>query len=404
MIANNSITHPPLSNPLNSWRLDTLSQGLVVGVLSTILSYTVSSLVHDLLLGIKPGHCTSAPIIQLLLLSDDPTPLSISAATLRKDQLDRARFKIDVPETASIARAQRRIPPFVLFALTTFVCIAPLTNLIALLLTIETDRKLSFSQVGFSPVAIGVIVDGNYANLTDLAIGGVQALTAFPRLAEQPAEFFFIRKGPQYIRLDSAAPASFISLQVSSRGEVQVLLFAAAQTFMISLTASGDLFTDDKVYRLKGDITERSARLLLTKMASVYDTSCRHETITYTDQDIITWKVDRRLFAEVPVKCVNILPEGNDTTLRPPSHILSVLFLFIEMISFVPATTFEAFPVSDLSRNPNGTPVWKDALDLPIFTMPKSYLSLGALFFVVGCVVALRIVIKAFTRNDAYDA
>ena len=330
--------------------------------------------------------------------------MSLSAATLRKDQLDRARFRRDVPETASIARSPRRIPPFVLLALAIFVSVAPLINLIAILLTLERDQQLSFSQVGFQPVGIGISTDGNIANKDTYAGQCDRAATSFSKLAEQQAEFYICQQTSQYIFSETAAQASVISLRVSARGEIQVLFFAAADATAFALGAWGDLSTDNEVYRLKDALSKTGARSLLASIATEYDSTCRDERIVYTDQDVSVSIENGRLFAQVSVQCERIDPPGREAALLPPQHHLLAARTFFQLLSFVPATTFEAVLLSELLQNSTAIPAWKDSLHLPIITVRRSYLSLGILFIVVGVVLVFRGIIKFLTRNDVYDA
>lgn len=132
--------------------LNTLS----LAVLTTLISYQVTALITDLLLGTKQRGNTDVPALQTALLVRQATPLAVFTNLLRQDRLTRLYFRPDLPASTRIARDPARVSPIVSFRLLLLLAAAPLINVLSIVLTLESSHDLSFEEAGAGGFALGV--------------------------------------------------------------------------------------------------------------------------------------------------------------------------------------------------------------------------------------------------------
>lgn len=151
------LSYPP---PSTSWQQaelpSTALTALVVAILTTIISYQLTALLLDVVLGCKPRNVARVHTFQTLLLSRKASPLALLNAIFRKDHLTRRYFQNNLPEREVISREDKpvRLPALVL--LFSLLVAAPVVNIISVILIIEQERPVSFAQANFGAWNLGI--------------------------------------------------------------------------------------------------------------------------------------------------------------------------------------------------------------------------------------------------------
>lgn len=207
MIQGGNLTYPFVNSTLQTWQ--TSNQALntfLIAILSTVLSYQLAAIVFDLFLGLKPPCQTTASDVAILLLCEDCSTINLLAnlhifPTLScwKFHGFRSRIKNRCPcyahctqkNRSKLSRNSSRRSTKILLKLSILLAAAPLANLLALLLTADTDRKLTFNDVGFGGLAFGLNSNFSVANAQlKIAICNEYAM-ALSDLETSVAEFYY---------------------------------------------------------------------------------------------------------------------------------------------------------------------------------------------------------------------
>lgn len=150
MIRDDIITYGESESFMLSWAPgNPILNGVLVATFNTIISYQLTALIIDIGFSWKHRGKTKASDLLLLLLIRHSSPV----------QIYRALFKTtkNLETTANKSKG----PPNSL-ALTTIIklavllLVAPIANIIAIFLALESDPYLTFSEAGFGGIALGV--------------------------------------------------------------------------------------------------------------------------------------------------------------------------------------------------------------------------------------------------------
>lgn len=150
----------PYPIPVTLWQqaefTSTALTALTLALLATLISYQVTALMSDLVLGWKPRNVARIHTFQSLLLSRKGSPIAILNALFRSDFLTRFYFQGNLPARAVITRDHERIRPKAVFLLLTLLVSAPLVNILVVVMTIEDTEDLTFAEAGFPNVSFGI--------------------------------------------------------------------------------------------------------------------------------------------------------------------------------------------------------------------------------------------------------
>lgn len=128
---------------------------LTIAILTTIISYQLTALTTDVVLGWKPRKVARIDAFQSLLLSRKGSPIAILNALLRTDLLTRIYFQGNLPARSIINRDHEKIRPKAVFLLLTLLFTAPLVNILVFIMTIENSQVLTFRDARFPNVSFG---------------------------------------------------------------------------------------------------------------------------------------------------------------------------------------------------------------------------------------------------------
>lgn len=156
MIRNHSITYEAIESPLMAWRAgDPILHSLLVAFVTTVLSYQLTAIVFDLLVGFKPAGRALVTDLTTVILAQEPSLLSAAANMFQNVTLWRWRYKsqrLDIPAMES-QKAVITLPVRLKFCI--LFCIAPILHLLAVVVSFETDSVMAFEDVKFGGIALG---------------------------------------------------------------------------------------------------------------------------------------------------------------------------------------------------------------------------------------------------------
>eukprot|EP00177_Eucheuma_denticulatum_P008806 GFKZ01015992.1.p1 GENE.GFKZ01015992.1~~GFKZ01015992.1.p1 ORF type:complete len:507 (+),score=61.35 GFKZ01015992.1:586-2106(+) len=134
----------------------TVLTGVALALLTTLISYQLTAITSDLVLGWKPRNVARIHTFQSLLLSRKASPVAVANALFRTDMLTRFYFQGNLPARSVITRDHDRIRPKAVFLLLTLLLTAPLVNIASVIMTIENSELLSFERANFPTVSFGI--------------------------------------------------------------------------------------------------------------------------------------------------------------------------------------------------------------------------------------------------------
>lgn len=132
-------------------------QALLVACLTTLISYQVSAIIIDLSLFRKPRSQAPFSTLLALLLSELCTPLAILSSILPSPALASLAYRHPPPPSPRLPDEVSRAPhPKILLTLLLFLLAPPLSNLLSLVITLDHEKILSFSDTRFGGLALGL--------------------------------------------------------------------------------------------------------------------------------------------------------------------------------------------------------------------------------------------------------
>lgn len=163
-VENSSITYPGNNPNFLSWSpSNPVLHALLLAAVTTILSYQVTALFFDVLLGYKKSGQVSVSDLITMRLAEDANPLAIFANMLRNRRAMRFRMHrlnglcLEGSERSTVEPAHhQRARPTVVTKFIVLVIVAPLANLTTVILGLERDSDLSFRQANFGGIALGI--------------------------------------------------------------------------------------------------------------------------------------------------------------------------------------------------------------------------------------------------------
>lgn len=182
--------------PLLSWRPSSpIMSTLLIALLTTTIAYQGKAIFFDLILGLKRRGSLLIRDLHIFVLSSESSALAVLDALLRNDWLTRRRLRGDVPTDTTIAREHTRIPFFTASKLLFLLLIGPVVNIVAISLTIETERDYSIRDAQLGALTLGVNEDLSSVTLRDDSQYCSQVAIDFAQ-GEQPLSRFYLCREP----------------------------------------------------------------------------------------------------------------------------------------------------------------------------------------------------------------
>lgn len=381
MIKNNTLTDNLSSSPLQTVPHPLLN-AILVSTLTTLLVYQLTSILYDISLGLRAKQGTTASALHTVLLIEDASSLSICAAIFRNDRIDRWRFRPNLPEGVTIDRAPNRVSGKTVFRLLFLLLLTPIISVLAVVLTLEFDRSVTFEQAGMKGLAL---VAGNVTSLRTFLPPCIHLDTAFTYTPARHADFTICHTLPDYVNSSTTAPSA-LYIDAYPDGMVQIIVYSDGNVKGTRISAG--FVTGEKAYRLPHAMDEQIIEGILQKLERLLMQKCSVETDGAPD--LRTWIQDGIVRGFTGVNCLYVPTPRMDEL----AHYMFASMTLTETESLVVAETDEEGALFSTFRSGS---------DLEVFVMRRNVVAVGILGIIVGCVTVLRIVVRLVTKNDVYS-
>ena len=379
-----------------------------MALLATVAAHQLIHLIFDLALGWKRARSVRKSSIHVQLLCDESSPLSVAAATFRRDELDFLRFRRILSSSVKIVRDSDRIHRIVLFQLFFLLLAGPLINLICILPTLEYNRTVTFAEAGFANVSLGINPNSSLIS-SDYAARCYRYHSRFAS-AEEYATLARCRSMWSSKYLPSPSSNFSLTVELRSNSELSFRLFFPGQKIARELEVTGSVFipSENNVYRLRTELSEKDMENLLNLSFNVIHDNCP----TPDGKKKTTRGV--RFYPKVS------RPNDNDIFIRGTvlfkcsgydNFELKIILLFLSRLQDDIASQFsivetERFEVARLPKTilKRQDLEWKDGRTLPMLIIRRNYIQPGVLIILTVVIVLVRTIASCLCNNDVYDA
>lgn len=405
MIENGSVTYDQARDPLRTLEPQHPAVlQILAAILATILAYQLAGITFDLLVGCKRKGTALASDISILLLAEDSSPYAVLANLGWSRHISRCRYRTS--PASSCKRSPRLIRFSVLLKLTFFLAAAPVANLLAIFLTSEVDKDLTFADVSFGGVALGVSSDQNFVATEEDRKLCRRVSTQLRKTDTPVAEFFFcadaiVLLNSSAIIDDSQSPAipntpeQDTTVFTVSRDDFDVV--AAKNSYSVNIEntriqARGDIFgevlTTSGGFHLRNVITQQDGERHLRNGLQFLSEKCRDDPDIQGSGEIGDILVDSsgedRWSLRGSVEC----------TLDNTTVMFDALQRAVENVTFVETDEFQVVNSTD------GEVVRIEGEIF--FRRRESLVSFLVLTIVVATSLVIRIIVRVFTNNDLH--
>lgn len=160
MIASSRLTYSSKPSPWFSLEFnDVVLNTLMIAIIATVLSYQLTAVIYDIVLGTKKKNLTPIHAFQTLLLVRGRALVAVLSNVLGRDWLTRLFYRQETPEDTKTSRTQQQISISVFMRLSLLLIAAPVANILSISLTLESSRDLTFAGAHMKGVAFGVNSD-----------------------------------------------------------------------------------------------------------------------------------------------------------------------------------------------------------------------------------------------------
>lgn len=369
----------------NAWNYQFENQflhGFLVAILTTIISYQATALLLDAY--VLPHHRGSARLSTLfcLLLAEDTRPLSVLSALFPTKPLISLTYNHPLPPGALQTPPSRLRLTRVLLVLL-FVLTAPLINLLAIIIGLETEWDITFEESQFGGMALGFNNSGPPIRSIPITTMCRQFIANYSQQDWGLADFFICNR-LSGVPLSSPSSYNYIEARTRDDGVLQVIAFlrpvaVRSETFV-------DVRQPDALWRLHSVIDVQDLRAIVGfGLGQVLD-KCREGGVgpvqlLRDDSGII---VRQRVgFCDKEVDTEMLASEVVGTAVQN-------------------ATVVDVPPLRMARLDENGVGGFVDGGSRFIVKRRRAVLGLGWLAMVAGVCVAGRIVVGAVVKNDLY--
>lgn len=399
MIIDGFISYPLLESPFFRWHpSNDLLHALLLATFSTILSYQVTALIFDFFLGYKKIGKVSITDLITLRLAEDSNPFAI-AANLSPNHAFSEWQMHGIRKTCPRQKHSRKpVRPCVLAKFLTLLIIAPLVNLITVILNLERDTDITFKQAHFGGIALGLNTTQNRKVNTGLKVGACQMQETKLHVKEVPMTDFFLCTRATSNNKARVEPG-YGNLTLSrNRKQVDGLAFesitadAVIGLGLAHYYTQADLHSGGKPYRLRIAVDIEQGRQMFERGRAHLMKNCNctrlGETIETRHAPSHGWSIS------LPLQC-EICPRNLE---------LQSLFEMSKGLTLVDSERFEIaqIPTEHSKRSQKLTFFSGD--ELIFLRRRRGFASLPTLFALVGGVLVMRMVARLFVHNDVHIA
>lgn len=437
MIENGTLTHPFVNSTLQTWHpVNELLNAFLYAIFGTIIAFQLAAIIFDLLLGFKaPGQATASDV-SVLLLTEESTLFKLlanlhffSAISRWKfhrlcipprdkkpsiqathsfphysDSSDSSRTRIDLTKAALPSCPCRQPParpsPSILLKLFVLLLTAPVSNLLAVFLTVESGRLLTFNDVSFGGVTYGIPAKGKSfiprPTLSDICAEYETTLSEYEtaistfhyceRVVLTPSEANDLHNTSS-LRLsygvnfeDADLPKEAVTLQYDEG----TTLFKVSQYIDLLVEESKVSRRDSTVWRVKTSFPNLGQlEDVFRQRAAKFESDCRVEP--FNPEDVLVEKDSNRWMFEKRLNCI-----------QNPRIIRTELMSLFPDFALVPSDKLRVVGL----QTDGGEEI--DGKNFLFIRRRQSVMALGALGISVAVLLVLRVIVRVFTRNDVH--
>lgn len=370
-------------SPLFWWEFEsTTLNALVIAVLTTILSYQVAASLLDLFLGFKAKGIARVSDLHILLLTQQSSPLAVATNLLRNNWMTGRYFLGDIPRASNIIREERKVKFKVYAKFLILLAVAPVANITAVVLSLENEKTLTFGDLNFGGLALGVNTDLSVVN-SEVYSPACRRMRLQTTMGEDTRSIF------------SICSSSLESIE--SEPAVNVLITTGFQTDLASAVLVGkecssqihvgNLYSNNKVYDIKLALTYGSfSRLADVAVGLLFD-----------ELGIETANVNEAVLGSEGFHNLSVWRSIAHTAPNNSGIANKVNLKLSKYVTFVDAPSLEITGgIFDLEKQRNFT----TADDIPLLTRRRRNMSLPLLTIVSLFAVVIRVVVKIVCNND----
>lgn len=405
MIKDGAITYPGVRSTLQTWQpVDPVIYAILVATLTTILSYQATSLLFDLALGFKPRGNARVSDVGTLLLTEEAS-LPAACANLWDNSFI-ARWKFHgfrghCPRSdLHLENNHMRLGVFAKFL--SLLVVAPLVNLLTIVLNIENDRFVSFEEAQFGGISFGV-----NDNLTAVLKAKHSEMCSHyePRYArlETPLTEFLTCTSEIFVG-QAGVDAEPVSTFKLSRGEVgegtpgeSIVAEFTHGKLSSRLVHHADVYVSPrgKAYRLRPALTlEQGTRLFQVGIERQLK-ECGDDAFGSMETRILSAEADvqhQKWEISQEVRCVRYAE----------SQSMAVMVEMTGPMTLVNDEKFEVLELKDPLSGEVENPTFESGDTFPLLKRRRTIASFLTLSIAVLCVAFLRGLTKFLTNNDIY--
>lgn len=376
---------------------------ILIPLFTTILSYQLTALLIDCMLGFKRPKQCSLSLLHTKLLTNQSSPLHIAAAVLRRDFFDRLRFRNHVPHTFPIHRSSASIPAPVLYRLFALLILPILINVASIIPLLSYSRDYTMKSSLFGGVALGFFPNASIVPLVTISDLCIQRKfqSIYPD-AQQLAHFAICAQTfditptttqpPETISLSlthSISGSVIISIDTNvSQGEI--INFGHTHPMSGIHEVAGQIEADGKAFTVRPEPEPSNWESLMRMARDLLSTNCPQSfqpfNVTKTGDGLL------RIQTSFPCSRMDHL------------HFMEAIFYTVLRITFVDAESLVVAekPISDRLES-NRVAVFESGNDIPLVRLRTTRVNSEVLLLSVAAVLLARFLSAIFTKNDVEE-
>lgn len=156
MINDGILTYPGAGTGFKWQPESELLYAFLLAALSTIIVYQTTSIVFDLVLGLKKKGTVKVSLVGSLLLAEESSLISSFVSLFPKSRLANFKFHGSKSNPFDCSLHSKSISSQALIAFLILLVASPLINIAGVILTVESDTIASFQDAAFGGIAVGL--------------------------------------------------------------------------------------------------------------------------------------------------------------------------------------------------------------------------------------------------------
>lgn len=362
---------------------------VAIAAAMTLISYQTTAIIFDLILGFKGKWVSTVSRLHILLITRKATPLVVSNNLLRRDWLTALYYRGDIPPGVAIARERERIRFATALVLLFLLAVAPLINIVSIVLTLEREHTRTFAESGFGGAAFGVkpgLDITEEERLTELCV----RLPVLSAPGDTPLAEFSLCKLPWTGRQEGGGTQGLVSISIADAH--QVLISVQIGSYSVELYKTAHLYANGTSWVIKPDLSPASVAELVDLGMGLVSEECGvaddvEPVDTYVEfiepqrENIMAKRVPCDVDEDTRDKCARILSRIERHITLIDADILEVASKPVELAA---AVFFKGSQMEFIRRR-------------------RLYVGVAVLWVIAGITAVLRIMTALFWNNDVGD-